>query len=68
MNLLVPIRRELRALWAGGTGRSLIVIAGGWGLLLGTRMIYPVLLPYFRDEFGLILTAAGFLVTILWVG
>jgi MFS family permease len=31
-------------------------------------MIYPVLLPYFRDSFGLSLTVAGFLVTILWLG
>jgi membrane protein len=31
-------------------------------------MIYPVLLPYFRDAFGLSLTIAGLLVTILWLG
>lgn len=68
MNPLVPIRREAKALWAGGRGWSLVVIAGVWGLLLGTRMIYPVLLPYFRDSFGLSLTVAGFLVTILWLG
>ncbi len=68
MNPLAPITRELKALWADGRGRSLLVIAGAWGFLLGTRMIYPVLLPYFRESFGLSLTVAGFLVTILWLG
>ncbi|MWV63539.1 MFS transporter [Halorubrum sp. JWXQ-INN 858] len=68
MNPLVPIGREARALWADGKGRSLVVIAGVWGLLLGTRMIYPVLLPYFRAEYGLSLAVAGVLVTVLWLG
>ncbi|ARS91884.1 MFS transporter [Natrarchaeobaculum aegyptiacum] len=30
-------------------------------------MIYPVLLPYFREEFSLSYTAAGFLVTFIWM-
>lgn len=68
MNLRVSIRREATALWGGGKGRSLVAIAGAWGLLLGTRMIYPVLLPYVRESFDLSLTVAGFLVTILWLG
>jgi MFS family permease len=31
-------------------------------------MIYPILLPYFRDTFDLSLTIAGLLITILWAG
>jgi ACS family hexuronate transporter-like MFS transporter len=68
MNPLAPISRELRILYSGGRGQSLLVIAGSWGLLVGTRMIYPVLLPHFREAFGLSLTVAGFLVTLLWLG
>ncbi|RLM56454.1 MFS transporter [Halobellus sp. Atlit-31R] len=68
MTLLGSVGREARALWDDGKGRSLVVIAGGWGLLLGTRMIYPVLLPYLREAFGLSLSVAGLLVTILWLG
>ncbi|RLM90746.1 MFS transporter [Halobellus sp. Atlit-38R] len=68
MTILGSVGREARALWGDGEGRSLAVIAGGWGLLLGTRMIYPVLLPYFRETFGLSLSVAGLLVTILWLG
>jgi MFS family permease len=68
MSVVASIGREAKALWDGGTGRSLAVIAAAWGFLLGTRMIYPVLLPYFRESFGLSLTVAGFLVTVLWLG
>ncbi|XVH33079.1 MFS transporter (plasmid) [Haloferacaceae archaeon DSL9] len=67
MGHLTALRRELRGLWAGGKGKTLLAIALGWGLLNGTRMIYPVLLPYFSDDFNLTLTTAGLLVTIIWL-
>jgi len=65
---LTSVGNELKELWSGGQGRFLVVIAGGWGVLLGTRMAYPVRLPYLRSSFGLSLTAAGLLVTVLWLG
>ena len=68
MSLVASVKREATALRAEGKGRSLAVIAGVWGVLLGTRMIYPVLLPYFRETFGLSLSVAGLLVTVLWLG
>lgn len=68
MDIIDSIVTEGKELWGGGKGTSLVAIAGGWGLLLGTRMIYPVLLPYFRDTFDLSLTIAGLLITILWLG
>lgn len=68
MTLVASVKREAAALWADGKGRSLAVVAGVWGVLLGTRMIYPVLLPYLRETFGLSLSAAGLLVTVLWLG
>ena len=68
MNLVHSIKRELTALWGDGLGKSLVVIATGWGLLLGTRMVYPMLLPHFRESFDLSLAVAGLLVTILWLG
>ena len=68
MDGLALVRRELIALWAGGKGKTLIAIAVGWGLLIGTRVIYPVLLPSLSDEFDLTLTTAGLLVTIVWLG
>jgi ACS family hexuronate transporter-like MFS transporter len=68
MNPAAVVRDEVRKLWGGGKGKLLAPIAVGWGLLVGTRMIYPVVLPRLRDAFGLGLTTAGLLVTILWLG
>ena len=62
------IQREATELWGDGKGPLLATIAGAWGILLGTRMIYPVLLPYLRSSFDLSLTAGGLLVTVLWLG
>jgi MFS family permease len=68
MSLVAAVGREAKALFGGREGRSLVVIAGSWGLLLGTRMIYPILLPHLRESFDLSLTVAGLLVTVLWLG
>lgn len=68
MSIYASIQQEVEKLWGEGRGKFLVAIAGGWGVLLGTRMIYPVLLPYLRTSFNLSLTVAGLLVTILWLG
>lgn len=68
MNLRTIAGQEAAALQRDGRGRMLLVIASAWGLLVGTRMLYPVLLPYLRESFALDLTTAGLLVTILWLG
>ncbi|WP_185715635.1 MFS transporter [Halocatena pleomorpha] len=68
MEYVSTVRHELSALWAGGKGKALAVIALGWGVLNGTRMIYPVLLPSLSTEFNLTHTTAGLLVTLIWVG
>ena len=67
MQYVTAIKRELVALGAGKRGRMFTTIALAWGLLVGTRMIFPVLLPYLRADFGLTLTTAGLLITILWL-
>lgn len=33
---------------------------------MGIRLAYPVLLPYLREAYGLTLTSAGLLLTVLW--
>lgn len=50
-----------------GRGPILLVIAAGWGITIGTRAIYPVVLPDLRAAYGLDLTGAGVLLTILFV-
>ncbi|MFP4218341.1 MAG: MFS transporter [Salinarchaeum sp.] len=68
MALLAGLKREAAALLGDGKAKYLVTIAGGWGTLLGIRMIYPVVLPYFRSAFDLSLTVAGLLITVLWLG
>lgn len=67
MDLLEPFVREVKALGSGQRGRYLGIISLGYGLLIGSRMIYPVLLPYLRTAFDLSLTAAGLLVSVLGI-
>ena len=67
MDTLTSLRHEIDALWSGGKGKKLLAIALGWGLLNGIRMIYPVLLPSLSESFGLTLTTAGLLVTLIWI-
>lgn len=68
MSAIRSVGQSVSTLWGQGRGRILVVIASGWGLLVGTRMAYPVLLPYLRETYGLSLSVAGLLVTILWLG
>ncbi len=61
------VTQEFGALRADGRGRILAAIAIPWGMLVGSRMALPVLLPYLQAAFGLSLTVAGLLVTLLWM-
>jgi MFS family permease len=68
MNALESVGRSVSALRGAGRGRVLVAVASGWALLVGTRMSYPVLLPYLREAYGLSLSVSGLLVTVLWLG
>ncbi|MFW5900667.1 MAG: MFS transporter, partial [Halodesulfurarchaeum sp.] len=68
MDVFGSVSRSVTALRGEGRGRVLLAVATGWGLLVGTRMSYPVLLPYIREAYGLSLSVAGLLVTIVWLG
>lgn len=59
-------KRLFRDLWRDGNGWILLSIATGWYLSIGVRVIYPAILPFLRDEFGISLTTAGLLLTIVW--
>lgn len=54
-------------LWAGGRGWILVFIAGGWLVVLGTRFVFPALLPPIRAEFEITNTTAGLMITGIWV-
>lgn len=61
------IRRGVRDFWTNDRRSVLVVVSIGWALSMGTRMVYPVLLPHFRTAYGLDLTSTGFLLTVLFV-
>lgn len=67
MNVRTIVGQEVKALWGGGKGTPLTTVTIGYGLLIGARMIYPVIIPYLQTAHGLSLTIAGLLVTTLWL-
>lgn len=61
------LSRGAKEHWDDGDGKIVFAIAAGWFLSIGVRLTYPVLLPYLRTAYGLTLTTAGLLLTVLWV-
>lgn len=67
MRYVSLFKEEASDLWAGGRGKILIAVAFGWFLSISVRIVYPALLPHLRTAYGLTLTTAGLLLTVLWV-
>ncbi|MES3516740.1 MAG: MFS transporter [Natronomonas sp.] len=61
------VAEEFRRLRGNGRGRILLVVALGWGLTIGGRTVYPALLPQLRTAYGLSLTVAGGLLSVLFI-
>lgn len=61
------IRDSIRGM-RNGNEWILLTVSFAWLLGLGVRLVYPALLPFIRTEYGLGLTAAGALLTLLWLG
>jgi len=64
---LSTLSNGFRELLSDGRGGILVAVAAGWFLSMGARMIYPVLLPHIRSAYGLDLTTAGLLLTVLFL-
>jgi fucose permease len=60
------IAETIDVLRAEGRGPVLLVVAIGWLLVLGTRVVLPTLLPQVRETFGFDAATAGVLVSALW--
>lgn len=60
------IRNGVDALRGDGRGRVLVVVATGWLLVLGTRIVLPALLPQVKVAFDIDNATAGLLVSVLW--
>jgi predicted MFS family arabinose efflux permease len=65
--LLGTAREASATLRSDGRGRVLSIVAGGWFLVLGTRLVVPALLPRISAEFSLSNTSAGAAVTLIWL-
>lgn len=57
-----------KSIWNNGLGLILVMVSYGWFLVLGSRLVFPAVLPYIRQEFALTHTTAGFGITLLWLG
>ena len=73
MDVTAPFRQAgssaaetVSILRSDGRGPVLLVVAIGWLLVLGTRVVLPTLLPYVRETFGFDAATAGVLVSGLW--
>lgn len=64
---LVEFASRAKTHWYDERGKVISAIAMGWLLSIGVRLTYPVMIPHLRDAYGLGLTGAGILLTVLWV-
>lgn len=60
------IRGAYLALGGDGRGWILAAVATGWLFSIGMRLVFPALLPTVRAAFGMDLTTAGVLLTLMW--
>jgi MFS family permease len=50
-----------------GRGWVLLFVAGGWFFVLGTRFVFPALLPEIKAAFAISNTTAGAAITAIWI-
>lgn len=66
-----PVRDGVTAtvgqLRGDGRGWLFLVVTLGWLLAIGTRLVFPALLPQVRTTLGFDLTGAGLVLTVLWL-
>jgi len=60
-------RETLTALHGDGRGWTVVAVALGWAMIVGTMLSVPAALPYIRAEFTLSNTGAGVAVTAMWL-
>ncbi|MFC4540370.1 nitrate/nitrite transporter [Halosolutus amylolyticus] len=67
MRYIAATKHAIGDLRSDGRGKILLAVAFGWFLSISVRMIFPAVLPQIRGTYGLSLTTAGFLLTVLWI-
>lgn len=66
MSSLQRVRRTVSELHGDGRGWSIVAVAMGWFLVVGTMLSVPAVLPDIKAEFALSNTGAGVAVTVMW--
>jgi len=70
VRLTTPLFDQIQSLWGvlwdDGRGWVLLAVSLGWAGTIGTRIVYPALLPEMRLEFEFGYATAGVLVGLLW--
>lgn len=61
------VRSIVRDLSTDGRGWILLAVAIGWFFSLGSRMVYPVVLPQITVEFHIDYGIAGIVLSVLWL-
>jgi predicted MFS family arabinose efflux permease len=61
------VRRVAHGLASGGRGWILAAVAAGWLLSLGTRLVFPALLPHITLAYGLTNVTAGAVITVIGI-
>ena len=61
------VRGTVRPLYKDDRGWSVVSVALGWALVVGTMLTIPVVLPRIKAEFTLSNTGAGIGVTVMWL-
>jgi predicted MFS family arabinose efflux permease len=61
-----PVARDEERLVTGYSGRLLLAVSIGWGLIQTGRLVVPPLLPAISADLGISTARAGFALTVLW--
>jgi predicted MFS family arabinose efflux permease len=60
------IRNTISGLRGQGRGWTLLIVAGGWLVISGFRVLLPALLPQIKADFTINNASAGSAMTVLW--
>jgi len=66
MNVIRQFRQTVSEFHGEGRGWSIVAVAMGWFLVVGTMLSVPAVLPDIKAEFALSNTGAGVAVTVMW--
>ncbi len=54
-------------LFQGRKGYILSTLGGAWFMVLGTRLVFPALLPYVKEDFGVSNAMVGAVLSLIWI-